>query len=138
MTSNKAVSAFTAKWIPDELWDIHTPQNTYSVEFSLLEDAGNVLDTTPPERFGFREFWIDGRDFFSMVAVSSSAPFRWTTRRSALRSPVTTPPARAWSASKAFGNQLRIYSQLRLPARFASWIFRNAEGGRRRRRIGVP
>ena len=56
--------AFTEKWMPDQLWDIHTPQNTYSVELSLLDAADNVLDTTSPERFGFREFWIDGRDFF--------------------------------------------------------------------------
>lgn len=56
--------SFTEKWMPDQLWDIHTPQNTYSVELSLLDSAGKVLDTTSPVRFGFRELWIDGRDFY--------------------------------------------------------------------------
>ncbi|MFW6107358.1 MAG: hypothetical protein ACOC8A_01565 [bacterium] len=55
---------FTAKWQPDKLWDIHTPQNQYDVTFSLLDAAGQVLDTSHPLRFGFREFWIDGRDFY--------------------------------------------------------------------------
>jgi hypothetical protein len=56
--------AFTESWKPNKLWDIHTPQNTYDLELSLLESGGKVLDISYPERFGFREFWIDGRDFF--------------------------------------------------------------------------
>ena len=56
--------ASTEKWMPDNLWDIHTPGNTYDLEVSLLDAGGKVLDTTWPERFGFREFWIEGRDFF--------------------------------------------------------------------------
>jgi len=56
--------AFAEKWRPDKLWDIHTPQNVYRVQVSLLDAAGNVLDIACPVRFGFREFWIDGRDFF--------------------------------------------------------------------------
>ena len=51
-------------WKPDKLWDIHTPGNVYSVSVSLRDDEGRVLDTALPERFGFREFWIDGRDFY--------------------------------------------------------------------------
>jgi hypothetical protein len=47
-----------------ELWDIYTPQNKLTAEVSLLDDASKVLDTNWPVRFGFREFWIDGRDFF--------------------------------------------------------------------------
>ena len=31
---------------------------------SLLDAKGKVLDEALPERFGFREFWIDGRDFY--------------------------------------------------------------------------
>jgi hypothetical protein len=50
--------------MPDKLWDIHTPQNTYDLEVSLLDAAGNVLDSGWTVRFGFREFWIEGRDFF--------------------------------------------------------------------------
>ena len=50
--------------MPDQLWDTHTPQNTYDLEVSLLGDGGKVLDTRWAVHFGFREFWIDGRDFF--------------------------------------------------------------------------
>jgi len=56
--------SFTEKWMPDRLWDTHTPQNTFGLELSLLAADGKVLDTDLPERFGFREFWIDGRDFY--------------------------------------------------------------------------
>jgi len=55
--------AFTGKWKPDRLWDTHTPGNTYDVGLSLLDAGGKVLDAALPVRFGFREFWIDGRDF---------------------------------------------------------------------------
>jgi beta-galactosidase len=56
--------AFTGKWKPDTLWDLDTPGNLYSVRLALLDSAGQVLDRGWTERFGFREFWIDGRDFF--------------------------------------------------------------------------
>jgi beta-galactosidase len=55
--------AFTEKWQPEQLWDIHTPQNTHELELSLLDARGAVLDISAPVRFGFREFWIEGRDF---------------------------------------------------------------------------
>jgi len=55
--------AFTCQWKPDKLWDIHTPQNQYDLQLSLLNGEGNALDVFTPMRFGFREFWIDGRDF---------------------------------------------------------------------------
>jgi beta-galactosidase len=54
---------FTEKWMPENLWDIHTPKNTLGMELSLHDDAGRVLDVAWPVRFGFREFWIEGRDF---------------------------------------------------------------------------
>ena len=56
--------AFTEKWKPDALWDLHTLQNAYEARLALLDSEGRVLDTSFPARFGFREFWIDGRDFF--------------------------------------------------------------------------
>ncbi len=56
--------AFTADWKPDKLWDIDTPQNVYAVQVSLLDDAGQEIDVYRPVRFGFREFWIEGRDFY--------------------------------------------------------------------------
>lgn len=55
---------FTESWKPEKLWDIHTPQNQYSVAVSLVDDGGRVLDTGYAVPFGFREFWIDGRDFY--------------------------------------------------------------------------
>jgi len=56
--------AFTEEWKPEKLWDIHTPQNMYELHLSLLGAGGRVLDVLDPVRFGFREFWIDGRDFY--------------------------------------------------------------------------
>jgi len=56
--------AVTEHWRPDKLWDTITPQNQYDVSVSLLDTGGKVLDTALPVRFGFREFWIDGRDFY--------------------------------------------------------------------------
>jgi hypothetical protein len=56
--------AFSAAWCPDRLWDLHTPQNVYTLAVSLVDGAGKVLDSSRNVRFGFREFWIDGRDFY--------------------------------------------------------------------------
>ena len=53
----------TANWKADKLWDLNTPANQYSVSVSLMS-GGKVLDTALPSRFGFRELWIDGRDFY--------------------------------------------------------------------------
>ena len=54
----------TEEWVPEKLWDTHTPQNRYDAEVSLLDVTGKVLDTSWTVRLGFREFWIDGRDFY--------------------------------------------------------------------------
>jgi hypothetical protein len=59
-----AAPRFTASWHPEKLWDIHTPQNQYDLTVSLVDASGKVLDTALPLRFGFRELWIDGRDFY--------------------------------------------------------------------------
>ncbi|HEY7312651.1 MAG TPA: glycoside hydrolase family 2 TIM barrel-domain containing protein [Gemmataceae bacterium] len=56
--------AVAEKWKSESLWDIHTPQNTLTAEVSLVDAAGKLLDAYHPVRFGFREFWIDGRDFY--------------------------------------------------------------------------
>jgi len=55
---------FTGQWKPEKLWDIHTPNHKYTAGLSLLGEKGKLLDTALPVRFGFREFWIDGRDFY--------------------------------------------------------------------------
>ena len=39
-------------------------ENTYRVVVRLCDDQGRLLDESLPIRFGFREFWIDGRDFY--------------------------------------------------------------------------
>jgi beta-galactosidase len=52
-------------WLPESLWDLHTPGNQYELTLTL-EHAGSrkPLDVSFTERFGFREFWIDGKDFY--------------------------------------------------------------------------
>ena len=55
---------FSASWLPERLWDLHTPQHQYELRVSLLDSAGKLVDAAHPVRFGFREFWIDGRDFY--------------------------------------------------------------------------
>ncbi len=57
-------SAFSEKWESDRLWDLNTPQNVYDVSVSLEHVGDRVLDTSFSLRFGYREFWIDGRDFY--------------------------------------------------------------------------
>jgi len=54
--------AFSKEWKNPKLWDIHTPQNKYDVAVELTE-GNTTLDAYYPVRFGFREFWIQGRDF---------------------------------------------------------------------------
>ena len=56
--------AMTDGWHPEKLWDTVTPQNQYEVSVSLVDAGGKLLDEALPARFGFREFWIDGRDFY--------------------------------------------------------------------------
>ena len=55
---------FGENWKPGKLWDTHTPGNTYQARLTLTEGGNKVCDSSWPERFGFREFWIDGRDFY--------------------------------------------------------------------------
>jgi len=54
---------FSAPWKPDKLWDLHTPENQYGVDLSIVDGGGRVVDTSFTTRFGFRELWIEGRDF---------------------------------------------------------------------------
>ncbi len=54
----------TEPWKPEKLWDLHTPGHVYEAAVALADAKGNVLDAGLPVRFGFREFWIDGRDFY--------------------------------------------------------------------------
>ena len=50
--------------LPKKLWDTNTPTNQYDLEVTLTDAAGARLDVDWKARFGFRELWIDGRDFY--------------------------------------------------------------------------
>ncbi len=54
---------FRGKWKGERLWDMNRPGNVYEARVSLLDSKGKVVDAGYPERFGFRELWIEGRDF---------------------------------------------------------------------------
>ena len=54
----------TEHFRPEKLWDVHAPENTYTLHLSLVKAGGVVQDVREPVQFGFREFWIEGRDFF--------------------------------------------------------------------------
>jgi beta-galactosidase len=56
--------AVTEKWKPEKLWDLHSPQNLSDARVALVEAGGKLVDAYYPVRFGFRELWIDGRDFY--------------------------------------------------------------------------
>lgn len=66
----------TESWLPGKLWDIYTPENVYDCKATLFEAGDKQLDTSFNERFGFREFWIEGRDFYlnGMRIFLSSVP----------------------------------------------------------------
>jgi beta-galactosidase len=52
-------------WSPAERWDLNTPQNVFDLKAALVDaGSGAVVDAAWPVRFGFRELWIDGRDFY--------------------------------------------------------------------------
>ena len=55
---------FSASWKAPKLWDLNTPANLYRVEVTLVGENARPLDSYWPQTFGFREFWIDGRDFY--------------------------------------------------------------------------
>jgi beta-galactosidase len=56
-------TAITENWRPEKLWDTVTP-NQYDLSVSLVDARAVTLDEALPVRFGFREFWIEGRDFY--------------------------------------------------------------------------
>jgi len=52
----------TDRWSNPELWDVESPQNLYTAQLSLRQ-GDQLVDQTLPERFGFREFRIDGKNY---------------------------------------------------------------------------
>ena len=69
--------AFTAKWKPEKLWDIAHARNMYHGQpLAAAAPAARRWTRPCPVRFGFREFWIDGRDFYlngTRIFLSSRA-----------------------------------------------------------------
>ena len=59
-----AQASFAHAWKPAKLWDLNTPTNQYTAALSLLDARDRVIDAALPVRFGFRELWIQGRDFY--------------------------------------------------------------------------
>ena len=53
----------SAKWENPRLWDLDSPENLYTAVFKLYSAEGKPVDVFGPERFGFREFRFEGRDF---------------------------------------------------------------------------
>ena len=54
---------FATPWKPEKLWDTNATANCYTLQLSLVDAKGEVLDAYFPTRFGFRELWLDGKDF---------------------------------------------------------------------------
>jgi beta-galactosidase len=78
--------AFDAAWHAPKLWDTDTPENMYDLVVTLTED-GTAIDSYYPVHFGFREFWIDGRDF---ILNGSPVHLRALPLNSAMRGPIAT------------------------------------------------
>jgi beta-galactosidase len=55
--------AFSAKWKTTRLWDLNSPGNQFTAHVSLVGAERQVADQSFDSSFGFRELWIDGRDF---------------------------------------------------------------------------
>ncbi|HKA08726.1 MAG TPA: glycoside hydrolase family 2 TIM barrel-domain containing protein [Gemmataceae bacterium] len=51
------------KWEPYGLWNVNRYGHIFEASVSLVA-AGRTQDTFHPVPFGYREFWIDGRDFY--------------------------------------------------------------------------
>ena len=127
--------AFTEKWKPDrQIWDIDTPQNHVrrgAVARSRI--GGELLDHGESVRFGFREFWIDGRDFFlngTRIFLSAVPLGQCRDRR---RGGDLRRRAGKLGAAQKLRRQFRLHAQLRLRARLAPELRRNSPGRRRRR-----
>jgi beta-galactosidase len=81
--------SFDKTWKTPKLWDTDTPQNMYHLSLDLMQ-GGSTLDAYYPVRFGFREFWIDGRDF---ILNGSPVHLRALPLNSAVRGPIATTAA---------------------------------------------
>ncbi len=53
---------FQAGWEDPQLWDTDSPQNIYEGKITLSVN-GQASDQTLPEKFGFREFTVEGQNY---------------------------------------------------------------------------
>ncbi len=125
----------TAAWHPEKLWDTSTPQNMYDVKVSLVDRDGQVLDAFYPQRFGFREFWIEGRDFY-LNGASLPLLHRPLRVRAGGSDGYLRCRPRDLAPQAVDRRQHGLYAQLRLRARIAPELQRVPAGGRRRGHVG--
>jgi beta-galactosidase len=60
-------------WLDPRIWDLGQP-NLYNLQ---LEAKGPGLDDVYGQRFGFREFWIDGKHLYLNGTEFRMRPFHW-------------------------------------------------------------
>ena len=127
---------FSGTWKAEQLWDLHTPGNRYSLSLSLLDASGQELDRFFDVPFGFREFWIDGRDFYlNGTRIFLSAVPIDNAQLGAAQATYEAC-ARDHGTAQELRHQLRLHSQLRLRARLSSQLRGDPAGGGRRGHAG--
>ena len=108
------------KWKPEKLWDVHTPQNMLRRRGHRARGRrqGAGCDTTR-SAFGFREFWIDGRDFYlnGTRIYLSAVPLDNAQVGAALAS--YEGAKETLLRLQSIRHQLRLHAQLRLRAGLA-------------------
>jgi beta-galactosidase len=59
--AGESTQAVRFPWDDPVLWELDRPY-LYTIRMTATAKDGAVLDTWGPESFGFREFWVDGRE----------------------------------------------------------------------------
>ena len=101
----------------------------YTLELSIVDAKDTVLDAHWKERFGFREFWIEGRDFYlnGTRIFLSAVPLDNAQIGAALAT--YRSDARNVGAAEELRNQLRLHAQLWLRAGVAFRFCRSPARG---------
>ena len=104
-------TSFSADWIAPKLWDTDTPENLYTADLRLKSADGKLVDVLYPQEFGFREFWIDGRNFvLNGVPIHLRSLCSSTMRDGAARSSIAVTADMARRARAAGFNHLIAYN----------------------------
>ena len=110
-------------------WDIHTPAHQYDVvHCRCWMTTSRYWIITLPVRFGFREFWIDGRDFYlnGTRIYLSAVPLDNAQVGSGLVH-LSVRPGKSRAAEK-LRDQFRLHAQLRVRTWLASQFHRDPAG----------